>query len=853
MRRARKVTMAGLAILGVLAGGLVFSATSVFGAIGHTYETQITGHSPSTPFAEPWGLAFNGAGDLYVADPASSELGGTAVVDVFDPSNQPLGQIGSGTALREPYSREFAIGATGTLYVADSGPDIVHVLNALGEEQVAWHGANSPGGSYGTRYVSVAVDNSTNSADARKGDVYVAATGLGVVDVYKPAGEREEGTFEGQIAPAEGFAFSERHDTAALDATPGMAVDAATGNLYVPNIGNGVVDVFNDKGEEQPSLEPKGAEVPVVGSLGEPISVGLDESAHELYVVDRAHKLVDEFSMQGKYLGSIRGKKTAGSLVPFSEPRGVAIQQLAGSTHGDVYVSDDEENGHGGVDVFGSDEEGPTVEMPVTEAASGETAGSAVLHGELNPPPAAKSTVAWYFEYNRGEACTGGQTTPLEPEVEAQALKVSKEITGLEPDRRYTACVVAESNFGQNVGAPVSFTTSKVAPTVDEESVTNLTASSATIHARINAYNQETFCVLEYGTDSTLETKEFAGCGELAASLGDQPASVPIENLEVDTTYYYRVFAINGSGEESAASTPQSFKTVGSPLASTGEASEITPVTAALTGTIDPERGPTSYHFLYVDQSAYERAVAEGAANPYAEGGETIDGEVAAANGAVAAPPLLAVGLLPETTYHYALVATNNAGTSIGGDATFTTGAGTPPIVATGAASAITLSTATLAGTVNTRGLDVSYAFEVSTDPANYGGPSGAGAIGAGPSEAAVQTSLQGLQPGTTYYYRLLARSTQGTTYGEGRSFTTQGTPSLIAPPVAPPLIAGLALPFPADEGTVQAPPKTLTRAQKLTKALKACHAKRGRRRATCEKVARRNYGPVKKRLARRK
>jgi hypothetical protein len=839
MSTTRKLTSAGLITLALLAGGLAFSNTMALSAIGHKYETQITGRGPSNPFVEPWGLAFNGEGDLYVADPGSHELGGTAVVDVFDSSNEPLGQIGSGSTLGEPYSRDVATSSTGTVYVADSGCDCIHVFDALGEERATWNGTNSPDKSFGSGYVSVAVDNSTNPADPRKGDVYVQASRFGVVDVYKPAGEQEEGTFEAQLVLAEGFEFGQNVE---------MAVDGATGNVYVPNASAGVVDVFDAKGETQPSLEPKGSEVPIVGSLGEPTSVALAESEHTVYVVDRADKLIDEFSMQGKYLGSIRGTRSAGGLVRFKQPRDVAVQQLAGATHGDVYVSDDEE-AHA-VDVFGPDEEGPAVEAPITEAASGETPTSAVLHGELNPPPAAKSKVAWYFEYNRGESCTGGHTTTFEPEAEVQALKVSKEVTGLEPDTQYTACLVAESNFGQNVGAPVSFTTSKVPPAIDEESVSDLTASSATINAQINPYNQETFCVLEYGTDPTLETKEFASCGELPATQGDRAASAAIEGLEADTTYYYRVFAVNASGEFSKESTPQSFKTVGSPLATTGEASNITPVTAALAGAIDPERGATRYHFVYVEQAVYERALAEGAANPYAEGGATNEGEVPAGDSAVPAPPVLAIGLLPETTYHYALLATNSAGTTIGGDATFTTAQGTPPIVTTGGASAITMSTATLSGTIDTRGLDVSYAFEVSTDPGSYGAPSGAGAVGAGPSEASVQTSLQGLQPGTTYYYRLLATSTQGTTYGAGQTFTTPGFAPPLSLPATPPLISTPAIAFPAEEmesATVTS--RARTKARKLAAALRACrkHGSKAKR-ARCERRARRKHGAKKKR-----
>ena len=41
----------------------------------------------------------------------------------------------------------------------------------------------------------------------------------------------------------------------------------------------------------------------------------------------------------------------------------------------------------------------------------------------------------------------------------------------------------------------------------------------------------------------------------------------------------------------------------------------------------------------------------------------------------------------------------------------------------------------------------------------------------------AIQSSLSGLTPGTTYYYRIVATNSQGTVQGEIRSFTTQAGP----------------------------------------------------------------------------
>jgi hypothetical protein len=40
---------------------------------------------------------------------------------------------------------------------------------------------------------------------------------------------------------------------------------------------------------------------------------------------------------------------------------------------------------------------------------------------------------------------------------------------------------------------------------------------------------------------------------------------------------------------------------------------------------------------------------------------------------------------------------------------------------------------------------------------------------------------LEGLQPGTTYHYRVVATNVDGTTYGEDQTFTTPGYLELIA------------------------------------------------------------------------
>jgi hypothetical protein len=113
-----------------------------------------------------------------------------------------------------------------------------------------------------------------------------------------------------------------------------------------------------------------------------------------------------------------------------------------------------------------------------------------------------------------------------------------------------------------------------------------------------------------------------------------------------------------------------------------------------------------------------------------------------------------------------------------------------------------------------------------------------------------VSVYFEDLQPGTTYYYSLVARNVDGTTYGQDETFTTPGAGGSINPliqPATPPLLAIPDIAFPVETTGVRGT-GALTEAQKLEKALKACGRKPRKKRAGCERRARRKYGPVRKR-----
>jgi hypothetical protein len=97
------------------------------------------------------------------------------------------------------------------------------------------------------------------------------------------------------------------------------------------------------------------------------------------------------------------------------------------------------------------------------------------------------------------------------------------------------------------------------------------------------------------------------------------------------------------------------------------------------------------------------------------------------------------------------------------------------PEVSTEVASGVTETTATLNATINPGGLQTTYYFEYGTTsaygsrvPLNFEAPAGNGK-----EDRSFSRGLAGLAPGTTYHYRVVAKSSQGVSEGDDLSFTT--------------------------------------------------------------------------------
>jgi DNA-binding beta-propeller fold protein YncE len=226
---------------------LAVSAVPASAEVSHSFQSQISSAGePLEPFVQPWGLTFDAEGNLLVADagPLPNRPGGA--IDIFNPVNAFVPPQVLSTAFSGPYTRGVAVSAaTGDLYVAESNPENVLAFKSEGGHKYKLVNEDHFGG-----YVYVAVDNSTNAADKRKGDVYVLNNSL---HVLKPGAEgRLEG--EGELV-AEGLTpgGGNQNDITSVG-QDGLSIDAATGNVYVADPGHHLVKVFNDEGVEQASL-----------------------------------------------------------------------------------------------------------------------------------------------------------------------------------------------------------------------------------------------------------------------------------------------------------------------------------------------------------------------------------------------------------------------------------------------------------------------------------------------------------------------------------------------------------------------------------------------------------------------
>ena len=312
------------------------------------------------------------------------------------------------------------------------------------------------------------------------------------------------------------------------------------------------------------------------------------------------------------------------------------------------------------------------------------------------------------------------------------------------------------------------FTPNVILPKIAYGGVTNKGQTSGTLNATAdpNEGGAITSCHFEFGTTTSYALGSLPCNPNPASSPPASNFSVPtqvsadLSGLTSQTTYHYRIVVGNANGTRKGAD--QTYLPQAVTGLTTDAPTEIEPASATLNGSYVGTEEDTHYFYEWGASNSYGNDTAV----PPGDDGGTVPGP----NRTSLPYPLS--GLTPETTYHYRLVASNGAGTSIGGDQKFTT----PPAVtdlATGPVSDLVAGSATLIAHYTGVGKDTHYYFQYGKTTA-YGqttdAPPGSDS-GSGTGAQEVKASAGGLLPSRVYHYRVVASNEYGTTYGADQTF----------------------------------------------------------------------------------
>ena len=325
---------------------------------------------------------------------------------------------------------------------------------------------------------------------------------------------------------------------------------------------------------------------------------------------------------------------------------------------------------------------------------------------------------------------------------------------------------VAATGAGINTLATV---TTGAASAITSISVTAAGSIPATGCSAVTAYG------IEYSTTNGFPN----GTGTAVAStnLAGGNFSSNLTGLTPSTTYYYHAYATNGGG--TAYGAQQQFTTA-TPVLS------ATTLTAFGAQCINGTYGPNS--FTITGTNLTTANVTVGPLNGFTfstTSGGTYTASLVLTQPGGAYSQQIFVKFNPTAVQSY------NGNIPVGGGGATTvnvaasgSGINTMATVTSGAASAITQISATVAGTIPTIGCSAVSAYGIEYSTTN-GFANGTGTAVASTNLSGVNfsSSLTGLVPSTTYYYHAYATNNGGTAYGAQGSFTT-AAPVLTATPL---------------------------------------------------------------------
>jgi hypothetical protein len=526
-----------------------------------------------------YGLAVGdstGATQVYAGaeDTSGGEETVPVVLAVFDGSGKPLGRwTGADTPLGT-FGPDGVVGvavdnssslswASGDVYVANHAEGKVDVYkpSAGGGEPPALEAEleAEPGVPFTFKSLEQAI-----AVDQQTGDLLVADHEGTVVDIFAPAALPGQFELAGQLGP---FAN-----------VRSLAADSSSGDIYV--IGGGArVQQFDAAGNFLGALSGTPQ-----GGFGEPLSVAVDGASGDVFVGESTEAVIDVFgpsivlpdattepasnvstgSAQLNGVANPAGVQVTGCHFDYGTTTAYGQTQPCAQTPGEIGAGGGDEavsaaisgltpgvTYHFRLSLTNANGTSVGVDRLVgpanieSESSSAIEQTTATLEAAVNPDGV---DTTYHFEY--GTSTAYGSNTPV-PDVDIGAGEESQaligELTGLQAGVTYHYRLVATNAAGTTNGPDRTFTT--ITPAlIDSVTISGVSATSATVHAKINPLGADTTYHFEYGTTTAYGASIPIPDADIGAGTSDVSVSQVLSGLSANTTYHVRVAAQNALG-----------------------------------------------------------------------------------------------------------------------------------------------------------------------------------------------------------------------------------------------------------------------------------------------------------------
>mgnify|MGYP002651409927 CR=1 FL=1 len=310
-------------------------------------------------------------------------------------------------------------------------------------------------------------------------------------------------------------------------------------------------------------------------------------------------------------------------------------------------------------------------------------------------------------------------------------------------------------------------------PSVASGAASAITLNSATVAGSItaNGCSSVTAYGIEYST--TAGFANGTGTAIVSTNLSGGNFTSALGSLTQGTTYYYHAYATNSGG--TSYGTELSFTT-----ATPNPAITTTALAAFGNVCINTTGGPNSFTINGTNLTTANVTVAALPGFTYSTtsgGTYTTTLSLTQTGGTYSQQIFVKFDPTAVQSYNGNIVVNGGGITAAVNVAASGAGINTLPTVSGGAASAITQTTATVAGSISANGCSAVtvYGIEYSTTP-GFANGTGTAVASTNLAGGNFSSALSALTAGTTYYYHAYATNGAGTSYSTESSFTTTST-----------------------------------------------------------------------------